>query len=66
MLAQHQACWTAACNDNGSITPTGWNAIGLRAAILRVVSALGVPVSVSYVADGVLLITSAKQSLPAA
>ena len=62
----NQPCRTIACNDNGPITMIGRDATGRRAAILRAASAVGGMVVVSYVVDGVLLITPAKHPRSAA
>ena len=47
---------TTACNDNGFIT-SGRNAVGPVPTILRVAIGAGRPIALSYVADGVVIIS---------
>jgi hypothetical protein len=53
---QRQRPWTRACNDNGLITPPQ-EGMGLPPTILRVAAETAGPIALSYVADGVLIIS---------
>ena len=53
---QLQPSRTTACNDNGFIT-FGRSAVGPIPTILRVAMQAGYPIAISYVADGVLIIS---------
>ena len=57
---QNQRAHTPACNDNGPVLILCRATPEPRSPILRVASLLAGVVSVSYVAEGVLLITPGK------
>ena len=57
MIARQLQCSrTTACNDNGVIA-SGRNAVGPVPTILRVAIGAGRPIALSYIADGVLIIS---------
>jgi hypothetical protein len=57
MIARQLQCSrTTACNDNGIIA-TGRDAVGPVPTILRVAIGAGRPIALSYIADGVLIIS---------
>jgi hypothetical protein len=57
MIARQLQCSrTTACNDNGIIA-TGRDAVGPAPTILRVAIGAGRPIALSYIADGVLIIS---------
>ena len=57
MIARQLQCSrTTACNDNGVIA-SGRNAVGPVPTILRVAIGAGRPIALSYVADGVVIIS---------
>jgi len=53
---KHQRPRTTACNDNGFIT-LRWDTMALLPTILRVATEAAGPIALSYIADGVLIIT---------
>jgi hypothetical protein len=57
MIARQLQCSrTTVCNDNGIIA-TGRDAVGPVPTILRVAIGAGRPIALSYIADGVLIIS---------
>ncbi len=49
--------YTPACNDNGPFSAIRSNATAPRSDIVRIATQVAGPLTLSYVADGVLIIT---------